>query len=112
MGSDLILVARTDAEAANLLDTNIDPRDHVFILGSSNSDLLPLADLIRLATEKRERRENPLGHQVKLKALSAKFPEIAAQVAAVWKQQDAATDMRNSTGAHGSQSTENQFAKH
>ncbi len=89
MGSDLIIVARTDAEAANLLDTNIDPRDHVFILGNSNPDLLPLADLIRLATEKRERRENPQGYQVKLKALSAKFPEIAAQVTAVWKQQDA-----------------------
>lgn len=30
-----ILVARTDAEAATLLDSNIDPRDHPFILGAT-----------------------------------------------------------------------------
>jgi len=33
MGCDLVLVARTDAHAATLLDTNIDPIDHPFILG-------------------------------------------------------------------------------
>merc|ERR1719478_1227981 len=31
--SPLILVARTDAEAASFLDSNIDPRDHPFITG-------------------------------------------------------------------------------
>ena len=29
-----MIVARTDADAATLLDCNIDPRDHPFILGS------------------------------------------------------------------------------
>merc|ERR1712029_1065861 len=29
----LVVVARTDAEAATLLDSNIDPRDHPFIKG-------------------------------------------------------------------------------
>lgn len=33
LGSNLIIVARTDAEAATLLDSNIDGRDHPFILG-------------------------------------------------------------------------------
>jgi len=33
MGVPLILVARTDAEAATLLDNNMDPRDHPFIIG-------------------------------------------------------------------------------
>jgi isocitrate lyase len=33
LGTNLVLVARTDAEAANLLDSNIDGRDHPFILG-------------------------------------------------------------------------------
>lgn len=33
MGCDLVIVARTDALSANLLDTNIDPVDHPFILG-------------------------------------------------------------------------------
>ncbi|KAI9224928.1 isocitrate lyase [Blastocladiella britannica] len=39
MGTDTILVARTDAEAATLLQNNIDPRDHPFVLGCSNPAL-------------------------------------------------------------------------
>ena len=35
MGVPLIIVARTDAEAATLLDNNIDPRDHPFIVGET-----------------------------------------------------------------------------
>src|SRR3569623_1087030 len=46
MGSDLIAVARTDAEAATLITTTIDPRDHSFILGSTNPSLQPLNDLM------------------------------------------------------------------
>ena len=46
MGSDLLAVARTDAEAATLLTTPIDPRDHAFVLGSTNPDLKPLNDLM------------------------------------------------------------------
>jgi len=37
MGVPLVLVARTDAEAANLLDNNIDRRDHPFILGRTKT---------------------------------------------------------------------------
>jgi len=33
--SPLVVVARTDAEAATLLDSNIDPRDHPFIKGAT-----------------------------------------------------------------------------
>jgi isocitrate lyase len=33
LGGNLVLVARTDAEAATLLDNNIDAREHPFILG-------------------------------------------------------------------------------
>ena len=36
LGSNTIIVARTDAEAASLLDSNIDKRDHPFILGVTN----------------------------------------------------------------------------
>ncbi|ODV91067.1 hypothetical protein CANCADRAFT_25331 [Tortispora caseinolytica NRRL Y-17796] len=35
MGSDLICVARTDSEAATLITSTIDPRDHAFILGTT-----------------------------------------------------------------------------
>jgi isocitrate lyase len=34
LGSDLVICARTDALSANLLENNIDPVDHPFILGS------------------------------------------------------------------------------
>ncbi|KAL2178021.1 isocitrate lyase-like protein [Thermothelomyces heterothallicus CBS 202.75] len=51
MGSDLIAIARTDAEAATLITSTIDPRDHAFILGSTNPNLQPLNDLM-LAAEK------------------------------------------------------------
>lgn len=44
LGSNLILVARTDAEAATLLDSNIDSRDHPFILGVTRPGLSSLRD--------------------------------------------------------------------
>lgn len=46
MGTDLLAVARTDAEAATLITTTIDPRDHAYILGSTNPSLQPLNDLM------------------------------------------------------------------
>ncbi|KAK3956953.1 isocitrate lyase [Pseudoneurospora amorphoporcata] len=49
MGSDLVCIARTDAEAATLITTTIDPRDHAFILGCTNPDVEPLAELMMKA---------------------------------------------------------------
>ncbi|KAL2255642.1 hypothetical protein VTK26DRAFT_2962 [Humicola hyalothermophila] len=49
MGSNLIAIARTDAEAATLITSTIDPRDHAFILGCTNPNLQPLADLMNAA---------------------------------------------------------------
>ncbi|KAJ2190111.1 isocitrate lyase 1 [Coemansia sp. RSA 518] len=43
MGTENLVVARTDAEAATLLTSNIDPRDHPFILGATNPKLPSLA---------------------------------------------------------------------
>lgn len=39
MGVETVLVARTDAEAATLIQTNVDTRDHQFILGVTNPNL-------------------------------------------------------------------------
>lgn len=39
MGTETVLVARTDAEAATLIQTNVDTRDHQFILGVTNPQL-------------------------------------------------------------------------
>ncbi|KAF2753293.1 isocitrate lyase and phosphorylmutase [Pseudovirgaria hyperparasitica] len=46
MGSDLLAVARTDSEAATLITSTIDPRDHHYILGATNPALQPLNDLM------------------------------------------------------------------
>eukprot|EP01111_Echinosteliopsis_oligospora_P017429 TRINITY_DN7540_c0_g2_i1.p1 TRINITY_DN7540_c0_g2~~TRINITY_DN7540_c0_g2_i1.p1 ORF type:complete len:777 (+),score=228.25 TRINITY_DN7540_c0_g2_i1:2-2332(+) len=50
MGCELLLVARTDSEAATLLDTNIDPRDHPFIMGTTNHNLPPFNQAVEEAT--------------------------------------------------------------
>lgn len=39
MGTETVLVARTDAVAATLIQSNIDTRDHQFILGVTNPNL-------------------------------------------------------------------------
>lgn len=46
MGTNLIIVARTDAEAATLLDSNIDGRDHPFILGVTTSGMKSLGETL------------------------------------------------------------------
>lgn len=51
MGVDLLAVARTDAEAATLITSTIDPRDHAFILGATNPALQPLNDLMYAAEQ-------------------------------------------------------------
>ncbi|KAI9791056.1 MAG: isocitrate lyase 1 [Candelina submexicana] len=51
MGTDLIAIARTDSEAATLLTSTIDPRDHGFILGATNPALQPLNDLMIAAEQ-------------------------------------------------------------
>lgn len=51
MGSDLLAIARTDSEAATLITSTIDPRDHPFILGVTNPSLQPLNDLMIAAEQ-------------------------------------------------------------
>ncbi|RHZ68763.1 isocitrate lyase 1 [Aspergillus turcosus] len=46
MGTDLLAIARTDSEAATLITSTIDHRDHGFIIGSTNPKLKPLNDLM------------------------------------------------------------------
>jgi isocitrate lyase len=49
LGTDLLAIARTDSEAATLITSTIDPRDHAFILGTTNRNLQPLNDLMLVA---------------------------------------------------------------
>ncbi|OBZ89491.1 Isocitrate lyase [Choanephora cucurbitarum] len=49
MGVDTLVVARTDAEAATLISSNIDPRDHEFLVGTTNPNVKPLASVMQEA---------------------------------------------------------------
>ena len=49
MGTTNIAVARTDSEAATLITSNIDSRDHAFILGSTNPKIGSLVDVMTKA---------------------------------------------------------------
>jgi len=44
MGVETVLIARTDADSATFLDSNIDPRDHPFIGGCTNPNIGSLED--------------------------------------------------------------------
>ncbi|KAG8900025.1 isocitrate lyase 1, partial [Tulasnella sp. 403] len=46
MGVSNLVIARTDSEAATLITTNVDQRDHPFILGSTNPSLPPLVNVM------------------------------------------------------------------
>lgn len=75
MGVETVLVARTDAEAATLITSNIDPRDHAFILGAT-VPLTPLATMLKKALEQGkegsvlERAEESWLAEAKLKLFS------------------------------------------
>ncbi len=56
LGTNTIIVARTDAEAATLLDSNMDGRDHPFILGVTTPGLASLGET--LAEARRQGRTN------------------------------------------------------
>jgi isocitrate lyase len=50
LGTETVVICRTDSEAAGLLTSNIDGRDHPFILGSTNpAQTVPLARLMERA---------------------------------------------------------------
>lgn len=51
LGTDMVLVARTDSEAATLITSTIDPRDHAFVLGVTNPTLQPLNNLMIAAEQ-------------------------------------------------------------
>lgn len=47
MGSENLVIARTDSESGKLLSSAIDVRDHEFILGVSDPSIAPLAETIQ-----------------------------------------------------------------
>merc|ERR1712187_843984 len=52
LNTPLVLVARTDAEAATMIDSNIDPIDHPHIKGATIPGVEPLFEAIKKGTDK------------------------------------------------------------
>ncbi len=75
-----IIVARTDAEAATLLESNNDSRDHAFILGATNINV-PLYKFCALAVL---RLFNTSGHKEVLGHLLYDLAEEQYQLATNW----------------------------
>lgn len=46
MKSTMLLIARTDSESGKLISSTVDAADHEFILGTTNTDSQPLAQVI------------------------------------------------------------------
>ena len=75
-----IIVARTDAEAATLLESNNDSRDHAFILGATNINV-PLYKFCALAVQ---RMFNQAGHKEVLGHLLYDLAEEQYDLATLW----------------------------
>jgi isocitrate lyase len=52
MGVETLVIAQTNAESATYITSNIDPRDHPFILGTTNPTLKPLSKVLLEAESK------------------------------------------------------------
>uniref|UniRef100_A0A6V3LJV7 Isocitrate lyase n=1 Tax=Lotharella globosa TaxID=91324 RepID=A0A6V3LJV7_9EUKA len=68
MGAETVVVSRTDAQAATLIDSNIDKRDHPFILGATNH-VEPLAQL-----QAKNRNSDTTAWEKKAKLMT--FPDL------------------------------------
>ncbi|BFZ56950.1 hypothetical protein PYCC9005_004000 [Savitreella phatthalungensis] len=53
MGTETVLIARTDSESSKLISSNIDARDQEFILGVTGDNIVPLAEHIAAAERSR-----------------------------------------------------------
>ena len=49
MKAETILIARTDASSATYIDSNVDPRDHPFIVGATVKMNKSLRDVLKMA---------------------------------------------------------------
>ena len=88
LGSRLVIIGRTDAQAATLLQTTEDSADHFFIKGTTNADLPALRFILRLARREADEATGGLisktPEQV-VEELAEKFPKLASQIRQIWK---------------------------
>jgi malate synthase len=79
LGSTLMIIARTDAEAAKLLQSNEDPRDHYFIMGSTVEDIPSMAYIIRLARREVDEYDQRVDNKALIAELKKAMPGVKAR---------------------------------
>lgn len=79
LGTETIIVARTDAEGATLLDNNIDPRDHPFIQGSTNASIGDCNSACQAAADQGKDQNKAMAEWMKAANLKT-YPDAVADV--------------------------------
>merc|ERR1712186_116941 len=82
----LIVVGRTDAEAATMIDSNMDPIDHPHIKGATVSSVEPLHEAIRKGTDKDWESRSGCMTFPEAVAKAAKAKGVTDDAIAVWRK--------------------------
>merc|ERR1719517_136391 len=86
LNSPLVLVARTDAEAATMIDSNIDPIDHPHIKGATVDSVEALHEAIKKGTDKDWEARAGCMTFPEAVAKAAKAKGVADDAIAAWKK--------------------------
>merc|ERR1712176_1173327 len=86
LNSPLVVVVRTDAEAATMIDSNIDPIDHSHIKGATVPGVEPLYEAIKKGTDKDWETRAGCMTFPQAVAKAAKAKGIADYALAAWKK--------------------------
>merc|ERR1711972_1303661 len=99
LNTSLVVVARTDAEAATMIDSNIDPIDHPHIKGATVASVEPLQEAIRKGTDKDWESRAGCMTFPEAVAKAAKAKGVSDDAIAVWRKaalKQSLTEMRAS----------------
>merc|ERR1712050_296992 len=86
LNSPLLIVARTDAEAATMIDSNIDPIDHPHIKGATVAAVEPLQEAIRKGTDKDWEARSGCMTFPEAVAKAAKAKGVSDDAIAAWRK--------------------------
>merc|ERR1712217_95143 len=99
LNTGLVIVARTDAEAATMIDSNIDPIDHGHIKGATVASVEPLREAIMKGTDKDWETRSGCMTFPEAVAKAAKTKGVADDAIAAWKETIVSKDPRNSVSS-------------
>merc|ERR1711988_1768832 len=86
LNTGLVIIARTDAEAATMIDSNIDPIDHPHIKGATVAGVEPLHEAIKKGTDKDWETRAGCMTFPEAVAKAAKAKGVSDDAIAAWKK--------------------------